>query len=104
MVCDCEYAEKNNGMDKDTQACVAEKLTLDHSLSLVNEAETLATKDTAMITRDHQGLRRINSTTKTVVVFGLHIFKICVDFVFVAAGAKRWTHITTEKQRSKSKK
>ena len=53
MVCDCEYAEKNNGMDKDTQACVAEKLTLDNSLSLVNEAETLATKDTSMITRDH---------------------------------------------------
>ena len=66
MVCDCEYAEKNNGMDRDTQACVAEKLTLDHSLSLVNEAETLATKDTSMITRDHQGLRRINSTTRFV--------------------------------------
>ena len=36
-------------MDKDTQACVAEKLTLDNSLSLVNEAEMLATKDMSVI-------------------------------------------------------
>ena len=50
MVCDCEYAEKNNGMDKDMQlACEAEKLTLDHSFSLVNEAEMLATKDVSVI-------------------------------------------------------
>ena len=36
-------------MDKDTQACVAEKLTLDNSLSLVNEAEMLAIKDMSVI-------------------------------------------------------
>ena len=50
MVCDCEYAEKNNEMEKDTRlACEAEKLTLDNSLSLVNEAEMLATKDMSVI-------------------------------------------------------
>ena len=50
MVCDCEYAEKNNGMDEDTQlACEAEKLTLDYSSSLVNEAEMLDPNDTSVI-------------------------------------------------------
>ena len=50
MVRDCEYAEKNNGMDEDMQlACEAEKLTLDHSSSLVREAEMLAPNDTFVI-------------------------------------------------------
>ena len=50
MVCDCEYAEKNNGMDEDTHlACEVEKLTLDYSSSLVNEAEMLDPNDTSVI-------------------------------------------------------
>ena len=54
MVCDCEYAEKNKDMQL---ACEAEKLTLDHSLSLVNEAEMSATKDTSMIQQRSSGTK-----------------------------------------------
>ena len=78
MVCDCEYAEKNNGMDEDTQACVAEKLTLDHSLSLVNEAEMLATKDTSMIWQRLSGTKTNKFNYENCRCFWItHIQDLC---------------------------
>ena len=104
MVRDCEYAEKNNGMDEDMQlACEAEKLTLDHSSSLVREAEMLAPNDTFVIQQRSLRTNTNQFNYKNCCCFWVtHIQDLC-DLCIRGC----WWEATekkTEKKRSKRKK
>lgn len=104
MVSDCEYAEKNDGMDEDMQLpCEAEKLTMVHSSSLVREAEMLAPNDTFVIQQRSLRTKTNKFNYKNCCCFWVtHIqdlCDLCVRGCWWEATEKK-----TDKKRSKRKK
>ena len=76
MLCDCVYAEKNNGMDKGMQlANQVEKLTLDYSTLLAWSTEKMALDKKL---GDHQRLPRKQYNYKNCSCFKIkHIHELC---------------------------
>ena len=76
MLCDCVYAEKNNGMDESMQlANEVEKLTLDYSTSLAWSKEKMALDDKF---GDHQRPPRKRYNYENCSCFKIrHIHDLC---------------------------
>ena len=96
-LCDCEYAEKHEGMDKSMElASVMEKLAMDNVTSLVRGTDKLVLND-ASVVHGRQPKKKYNY--ENCSCFNIeHIDDLCELCVRSCRRQARWTYLERKEE------
>ena len=97
MLCDCEYAEKHDGMDEGMQlACEVKKLTLDNVTTMVRGTDKLTISDTPAV-RERSLKKKYNYENCSCFEIK-HIHDLCELCVRGCRSRARWAYLDRKEE------